>query len=161
VLVEVALAIVEHGLQHVQFWSGSATPYVVKLRDSDLERRERMEAEARFARALEERLGAPDEVPDLLRLLQDAEYFGRKLTKEERRWRASGSARTSPPGRLGCKAWPRSLPRGSRSRFERDHTVVRTWFRLVPAWQLRAWDIGRPRSKGEDRISVRRVPVAA
>jgi hypothetical protein len=64
---------------------------VVKLRDSDLERRERMEAEARFARALEERLGTPEEVRDMLRLLQDAEYLGRKLTNEEealaRKWK--------------------------------------------------------------------------
>ena len=64
---------------------------MVKLRDSDLERREPMEAEARFSRALEDRLGTPEEVRELLRLLQDAEYFGRKLTNEEealaRKWK--------------------------------------------------------------------------
>lgn len=58
-------------------------PYSVRLRDSDLGQRERFEAETRFARALEDRLGTPEEVRDLLGLLQDAEYQGRALTDEE------------------------------------------------------------------------------
>jgi hypothetical protein len=65
-------------------------PYTVRLRDSDLGQRERVEAETRFARTFEDKLGTPEEVRDVLRTLQDAEYLGRALTEDEqalaRKW---------------------------------------------------------------------------
>jgi hypothetical protein len=66
-------------------------PYTVRLRDSDLGQRERVEAETRFARTFEDKLGTPEEVRDVLRTLQDAEYLGRALTEDEqalaRKWK--------------------------------------------------------------------------
>lgn len=71
--------------------------YTVALRESDLGREERNRAEARFCRALEERLGTPLEIAALLRLLQSAEEESRALTADEKslaqRWqRAQASA---------------------------------------------------------------------
>lgn len=65
-------------------------PYTVKLRESELGMHDRIQAETRFSRALEDKLGTPEQIRDLLRLLQDAEYLGRTLTDEEqalaRKW---------------------------------------------------------------------------
>lgn len=70
--------------------------YSVALRESELGRNERNKAEARFCRALEERLGTPDEVAGMLRLLQSAEEEGRSLTPDEealaRRWQRANTA---------------------------------------------------------------------
>jgi hypothetical protein len=75
-----------------------APAYTVVLRDSDLGPDERDKAQTRFCRALEERLGAPEELAALLRLLQAAEEEARALTPHEQtlalRWqRAQAAAR--------------------------------------------------------------------
>lgn len=57
--------------------------YAIKLRGSDLGARERALAEARFGKALEDKIGSPDQVRDLLRVLQEAEFHGRALTADE------------------------------------------------------------------------------
>lgn len=57
--------------------------YIIKLRGSDLGPRERALAEARFEKALEDKIGSPEEVRDLLRVLQEAEFHGRALTADE------------------------------------------------------------------------------
>lgn len=70
--------------------------YTVALRDSELGRDERSRAEARFCRALEERLGTPHEVAALLRLLQSAEEESRALAADEQalahRWQRAQAA---------------------------------------------------------------------
>lgn len=73
-------------------------PYTVALRDSDLDHHDRIKAETRFCKVLEEKLGMPEQIRDQLRLLQSAEAEGRALTPDEqalaRQWqRAHLSAR--------------------------------------------------------------------
>lgn len=58
-------------------------PYVVALRDSDLDHHDRIKAETRFCKVLEEKLGTPEQIRDMVRLLQSAEAEGRALTPEE------------------------------------------------------------------------------
>ncbi|WP_156373144.1 hypothetical protein [Pseudorhodoferax sp. Leaf267] len=66
-------------------------PYTVRLRDSDLGPSERIEAETRFSKVMEDKLGTPEVVRETLRTLQDAEYLGRTLTDDEqalaRKWK--------------------------------------------------------------------------
>ncbi|GHD04627.1 hypothetical protein GCM10007320_65600 [Pseudorhodoferax aquiterrae] len=57
--------------------------YTIKLRGSDLGARERALAEARFEKALEDKIGSSDQVRDLLRVLQEAEFHGRALIADE------------------------------------------------------------------------------
>lgn len=65
-------------------------PYTVKLCESSLGAHERIQAETRFCKALEGKLGTPEQVRDMLRQLQSAEEEGRELTQDEqalaRRW---------------------------------------------------------------------------
>lgn len=58
-------------------------PYTVALRDSDLDHHDRIKAETRFCKVLEERLGTPEQIRDMVRLLQSAEADGRPLTPQE------------------------------------------------------------------------------
>ena len=58
-------------------------PYTVALRDSDLGLHDRAKAETRFCKVLEEKLGTPEQIRDMVRLLQSAEADGRPLTPQE------------------------------------------------------------------------------
>ena len=100
-------------------------PYTVRLRDSDFGQRERFEAENRFARSFEDKLGTPMQIRDILRTLQDAEYVGRALTEDEQALARKWKRRTWSRGKRVCKAWPRSRARGSKSRCEHASAMDR------------------------------------
>lgn len=59
-------------------------PYTVRLQESELATPDRIKLEARFCRALEDKLGEPARVAAMLTQLQEAEFQERALTPEEK-----------------------------------------------------------------------------